>query len=195
MNTTSKALRQPTQEELFRRENLRFLIREEGGPGGLAAKLGHTNPSFLSQLAGPRPSRHVSEKVAREIETKLGFIYKWLDEPRTRIQYAPKKASPPVLQDREPPSTVLRVTEPELTYDLAANIAQPEKNTSLEKINEQRLTACIEKILSKKIKAKPSSLSKMIMVLYGSNASVDQFDTMSDLLVQVMINYNAPPTE
>lgn len=63
----------------LRRENLRALMREWGGPTSLAKKLGHTNGSYLAQLVGPHPSREVSEKVAREIEGKLVLPLGWLD--------------------------------------------------------------------------------------------------------------------
>lgn len=63
-----------------RRENLRRLITQWGGPTSLAKKLGHSNGSYIAQLAGPRPSREVSEKVAREIEQKLGLPVAWLDQ-------------------------------------------------------------------------------------------------------------------
>jgi hypothetical protein len=63
----------------MRRENLRKLMTEWGGPTSLAKKLGHTNGSYIAQLAGPHPSREVSEKVAREIESKLGLPTTWLD--------------------------------------------------------------------------------------------------------------------
>lgn len=63
----------------LRRENLRELMRTWGGPTSLAKKLGHANGSYLAQLAGPNPSREVSEKVAREFETKLGLPTNWLD--------------------------------------------------------------------------------------------------------------------
>lgn len=46
-----------------RRENLRKLIRQWGGPTSLAKKLGHANGSYIAQLAGPHPSREVSERV------------------------------------------------------------------------------------------------------------------------------------
>jgi hypothetical protein len=57
----------------IRRENLRSLIGQWGGPTSLSRKLGHSNGSYVAQLAGPRPSREVSERVAREIENKLGL--------------------------------------------------------------------------------------------------------------------------
>lgn len=63
-----------------RRDNLRSLIGQWGGPTSLSKKLGHANGSYLAQLAGPRPSRDVSEKVAREIEAKLKLPLGWLDQ-------------------------------------------------------------------------------------------------------------------
>lgn len=62
-----------------RRENLRELSRQWGGPTSLSRKLGHANGSYLAQLIGPHPSREVSEKVAREVEAKLGLPVGWLD--------------------------------------------------------------------------------------------------------------------
>lgn len=63
-----------------RRENLRNLIGQWGGPTSLAKKLGHANGSYIAQLAGPRPSREVSEKVAREIEATLNLPVGWMDQ-------------------------------------------------------------------------------------------------------------------
>ncbi len=63
-----------------RRVNLRSLIGQWGGPTSLAKKLGHSNGSYLAQLAGPNPSREISERVAREIEQKLGLPAGWLDQ-------------------------------------------------------------------------------------------------------------------
>lgn len=62
-----------------RRINLRELMKSWGGPTSLAKKLNHSNGSYLAQLAGPNPSREISEKVAREIETTLGLALGWMD--------------------------------------------------------------------------------------------------------------------
>lgn len=67
-----------------RRENLRSLIKQWDGPGPLATKLGYSNASFLVQMAGPNPSREVTEKTARAVEQKLDLPALWLDT-------APKK--------------------------------------------------------------------------------------------------------
>lgn len=56
-----------------RRENLRRLINESGGPSALAKRLGYSNASFLVQMAGPKPMRQVTEKTARSFEEKLGL--------------------------------------------------------------------------------------------------------------------------
>lgn len=64
-----------------RRDNLRQLLKTWGGPTSLAKKLGHSNGSYIAQLAGPHPSREVSERVAREMEGKLGLPSGWLDQP------------------------------------------------------------------------------------------------------------------
>lgn len=65
----------------LRRESLRRLMQQWGGPTSLAKKLGHSNGSYIAQLAGPHPTRDVSEKVAREIEHKLQLPDAWMDRP------------------------------------------------------------------------------------------------------------------
>lgn len=62
-----------------RRENLRALIRQRRGPTRLAQELGYKNGSFLSQIAGPRPIKDISEKTARHIEGKLQLPEGYLD--------------------------------------------------------------------------------------------------------------------
>lgn len=70
-----------------RRDNLRSLIGREGGPTSLAKKLGHTGPSYLSQLAtGKAP---ITEKVVRKIEQQLGLKEFTLDAaPGEAIPFA-----------------------------------------------------------------------------------------------------------
>lgn len=64
----------------LRRENLRTYIRSHGGPTRVALRLGHSNGSYISQIAGPHPTKHVSETVARAIEEKLALPDGWLDQ-------------------------------------------------------------------------------------------------------------------
>lgn len=66
-----------------RRANLRALIHEHRGPSNLAKLLGYTSPSYLSQMAGPKPTRQITEKVARDIERKLLLPASWLDKKPT----------------------------------------------------------------------------------------------------------------
>lgn len=69
-------------EDVFttRRKNLRDLIRQHEGATNLAKLLGYSSPSYLSQMVGPRPTRQVTEKVARQIEGRLRMPGGWLDK-------------------------------------------------------------------------------------------------------------------
>jgi hypothetical protein len=68
-----------------RRENLRALLEQWGGPLPVARKLGYSNASFVVQMCGPNPTREVTEKTARKIEISLALPPGWLDEsPATR---------------------------------------------------------------------------------------------------------------
>lgn len=64
-----------------RRANLRQLVEQWGGPKPLSVKLGYSNASFVVQMAGPNPTREVTEKTARKIEQTLGLPPGWLDSP------------------------------------------------------------------------------------------------------------------
>lgn len=59
--------------------NLRRLIDQLGGPTALASKLKYSNGSYISQMAGPTPTRAIGEKVARQIEKSLGYEPGWMD--------------------------------------------------------------------------------------------------------------------
>lgn len=73
---------------MVRIENLRKLIHRHGGSAALARELGHANAAYLTHMAGPNPSRPITEKAARKIEQKLGLEIGWLDGGSTP---APKK--------------------------------------------------------------------------------------------------------
>jgi hypothetical protein len=62
-----------------RRENLRRLVEQWGGPKPLSNKLGYRTASFIVQMAGPHPTREVSERTARTIEQVLDLPRGWLD--------------------------------------------------------------------------------------------------------------------
>lgn len=63
----------------LRLANLRKLIEQWDGPTALATKLGYNNASFIVQMAGPSPTRPVSEKTARKFEEQLGLPEGWMD--------------------------------------------------------------------------------------------------------------------
>jgi hypothetical protein len=71
-----------------RRQRLRQLITEHGGPLPLAKALGLFGSSYLVQLAGPNPRREVSEKFARKIEHALRLPAGWMDESPSPLQRA-----------------------------------------------------------------------------------------------------------
>lgn len=62
-----------------RRENLRKLIAQWGGPKALGYKLGYKNASFLVQMAGPHPTREITEATSRKIEEALDLPAAWMD--------------------------------------------------------------------------------------------------------------------
>lgn len=70
-----------------RRENLRRLMKKRGA-NQLARDLGYANASFLSQMAGPKPIRGVTEKTARRFEAALGLSAGALDVPLERDEPA-----------------------------------------------------------------------------------------------------------
>ena len=70
----------------LRRGNLRALIAKEGGPSSLAKKLGHSGPSYLSQLANGKAP--ITEKVVRKIEHQLGLKDRALDSEGGALPFA-----------------------------------------------------------------------------------------------------------
>lgn len=73
--------------------NLREIVRQRGGVSQLSRDMGYSNPSFLSQMLGPNPTRLVTEKTARKFEKLLGIPLGTLDrEPGDEAQ-APVDAS------------------------------------------------------------------------------------------------------
>ena len=73
----------------IRRQNLRSLI-EIHGATKLATMLGYRAPSFLSQMAGPNPTRDITESTARSFEERLGLEKESLDV----MQVDPSAAAP-----------------------------------------------------------------------------------------------------
>lgn len=64
-----------------RRDNLRAVLQSTSRVE-VMTKLGMSNTSFLSHIAGPNPSRKISEGLARKIESALGLGSGFLDVNR-----------------------------------------------------------------------------------------------------------------
>lgn len=69
-----------------RRDALRAVVEQRGGVSKVAKTLGYTNPSFLSQMIGPNPTREITEKSARKFEERLGLANGPLDGAATPAQ-------------------------------------------------------------------------------------------------------------
>lgn len=94
-----------------RRENLRRLFRQHGGASALSRKLGYNTPSFMTQCAGPNPTRAVTSKNARRYEEALKLPHGWLDQPHTdedELQ-PPKPSAPPAGVDAGVIADVIRL--------------------------------------------------------------------------------------
>lgn len=77
-----------------RRENVRALVELRGGVSKLSRALGYKNPSFISQMAGPEPTRDITEKTARRIEQVLNLPMGSLDLPPGSKPQASATAAP-----------------------------------------------------------------------------------------------------
>lgn len=62
-----------------RRDTLRLIVEKRGGVSKVSKMLGYTNPSFMSHMIGPNPTREITEKTARKFEDKLGLSHGTLD--------------------------------------------------------------------------------------------------------------------
>lgn len=78
-----------------RRENMRRIIdTTDGGVKAVSSKLGFANSSYVVQMAGPNPTRPISERNARTFELKLGLPDGELDKPLPAgyVPQEPRKA-------------------------------------------------------------------------------------------------------
>lgn len=80
----------------YRRENIRALIDQRGGQTRLSKAMGWKNSSFLAQMAGPNPTREVTEKTARKIEEVMRLEPSALDRPPGGVSPAPAPRPAPV---------------------------------------------------------------------------------------------------
>lgn len=166
--------------QTIRLANLRFLISENGGPQNLAKKLGLTNPSFVSHLAGPNPTRIITEKTARKIEADLGLLEGWMDiKGATQVIYknhAPHiRAIDQLVLTNNPENVILEQHE-----------SVSDTRTTSSTLDLARLTEILEKVLQKSGNLSAKQLSKITTVLYSSSHSDTQLDAMLDSLIELM---------
>jgi hypothetical protein len=81
-----------------RRDNLRALA-EIHGSANLSRMLGYRQPSFISQMIGPNPTRTVSERNARDYEQALKLPDGYLDAPLFPAQPVPAASVVPPADD------------------------------------------------------------------------------------------------
>ena len=80
MKALSDRKKRSSMERVFRVRltNMRHLSRAYRHKTDLARVLG-VDPSFLTHIMGENPIRTIGEKLARDIEVKLGLHSGWLD--------------------------------------------------------------------------------------------------------------------
>lgn len=145
-------------------------MRDMGGPQSLALKLGLANPSFISHLAGPNPTRTVTEKAARKIEGDLGLEPLWLDvDNQTRVTYK-----------SESDNKVVSIKSSDVKTQ------HHESTVSDNNIDTVRLTECIEKVISKRGNLSSAQLSKIITTAYNSNNTGDILERLIDSIIELM---------
>lgn len=82
-----------------------------GGPTRLALRVGHSNGSFISQVAGPNPTRRISEDMARSFEEKLALPKGFLDADNKAPQTLPGQLPPVVMTPVVIPNLLAHVTK------------------------------------------------------------------------------------
>lgn len=96
-----------------RRTNLRRLANTYGWTA-LAKRLGYRQPSFLVQMAGPNPTREVTEKSARRFEVDLGLPEGSLDVVANEVPPADQIRALDTLVNQVPAPTSAPTSAPTL---------------------------------------------------------------------------------
>lgn len=74
----------PTRPDIAeqRRKNLKLIVAENGGsPSTVAAAIGLSGPSFISQMTSGK--RNISENTARKLEAAYHKPAYWMDQPHS----------------------------------------------------------------------------------------------------------------
>ncbi|MFC3457215.1 LexA family protein [Massilia haematophila] len=75
----------PMTREEIRRENARKLAASCGGKAALG-RLVKMDPSQVSQLIGPNPTKNIGNSIARRIEQAFELPANWLDAPHPEME-------------------------------------------------------------------------------------------------------------
>lgn len=181
----------------IRRENLRRKIREAGGPGSLTLQLNLSNPSYLSHLAGPTPSRVITEKTARKVESLLGLPSGWLDvEEKVHqmigVEFPNHKVKTVSADDLENLDTQIREAQKAtiekndtilVLHDKNAGKAPPIPATEAA-INPERLAMCLT-ILSK-YKLTTLQQAKIASLMYSCGKPDSELEMLAKTLADLV---------
>lgn len=178
----------------IRRENLRRKIREAGGPGSLTLQLNLSNPSYLSHLAGPTPSRVITEKTARKVESLLGLPSGWLDvEEKVHKMIGAEFPNHTVktlsATDLENLDAEIREVQKSVTKKNEAILALHDKGagkapTTETSINPERLAMCLT-ILSK-YKLTPVQQAKIASLMYSCGKPDSELEMLAKTLADLV---------
>ncbi len=157
----------------IRVSNLKRLIDQWGGPTSLAKKLKHSNGSFLSHLAGPRPSRDISERTARKIEKQLNLPHGWLDQR----------------QDGEIASKNGTGTESAPTPGKMPMSGSAHNSNTAAVLDIDKLATCVTAVTaaceSTGIQPTPEKFGDLVSLAYAASLAGDQLQQYAKRLVQL----------
>lgn len=81
MVKVSQRVKRTALERVYRirLENVRKIIKGMNDNSAALARRLDVTPAFITHISGPSPIRTIGEKLARDIESKLGLVSGWLD--------------------------------------------------------------------------------------------------------------------
>lgn len=163
-----------------RRTNLRSLASTYGWTE-LAKRLGYRQPSFLVQMAGPNPTREVTEKSARRFEQELNLPEGSLDVAATEVSPVDQVRAVDALVNQIPAPAIQPVPQtpaqlPVMTEDESSQFVQDtvrmvanvigKQGMKLDKMKHLRIVnMAIEDALDNGGKVNDSYIANMVKLL------------------------------
>ena len=123
----------------IQRENLRRLL-ESVSSTEVARQAGYSGPRYISQMAGPNPTKDINEKSARRLETGLGLPAYWMDREQDSYGAGALPISRTVQESPPPAYHSTSIVDSERFTDCAyllmdvltkCNVKLPRKNRAL----------------------------------------------------------------